>query len=96
MGMTRDNPVWENKIYFGFGHRKPDTFYRDIYAYDPEEDTWTRPLPKASFARDGVACAVVGNGLYVIGGRSEPDDALAFGLPYNERFELGADQDEES
>jgi N-acetylneuraminic acid mutarotase len=87
-GVTRDNPVWKNKIYFGFGHRNPDLFYSDIYAFDPENDNWSNPLGKAFFERDGVACAVADGSLYVIGGRSEPNDATAFGLTHNERLEL--------
>ena len=87
-GVTRDNPVWKNKIYFGFGHRNPDLFYREIYAYDPENDNWSNPLGKASFERDGVACAVLDDSIYVIGGRSEPNDPVAFGLTCNERFDL--------
>ncbi|MEM8488173.1 MAG: kelch repeat-containing protein [Bacteroidota bacterium] len=37
--------------------------------YDPVTDTWTT-LPSAPFARDHVHAAVVGNKLYVIGGRN--------------------------
>jgi hypothetical protein len=89
-GVTRDNPVWENRIYFGFGHRSPDLFYSDIYVYSPEKDSWAGPLGEAHFERDGVACAVVDGMIYVIGGRSEPNDAVAFGLTCNERFDLAA------
>jgi hypothetical protein len=91
LGVTRDNPVWQDEVYFGFGHRKPDTFYRDMYAYNPLKDTWT-PLSKARFARDGVACAIVDDALYVIGGRNEPKDAIAYGVTYNERLELSSDR----
>jgi N-acetylneuraminic acid mutarotase len=87
-GVTRDNPVWKNRIYFGFGHAKPDLFFKDVYIYDPENDNWAGPLDRARFERDGVACAVADGSLYVIGGRSEPNDATAFGLPHNERLEL--------
>ena len=87
-GVTRDNPVWKNKIYFGFGHTDPDKFYGDLYAYDPENDNWSNALGKAHFERDGVACAVIDDSIYVIGGRSEPNDSVAFGLTHNERFDL--------
>lgn len=87
-GVTRDNPVWKNRIYFGFGHKNPDLFYRDIHAYDPENDNWEGPLSKARFERDGVGCAVVDGSLYVVGGRSEPNDFSAFGLTCNEQLEL--------
>ncbi len=87
-GVTRDNPVWKNRICFGFGHKNPDLFFRDVYVYDPEIDNWAAPLDKAHFERDGVACAVADGSLYVVGGRSEPNDAKAFGLTHNERLEL--------
>lgn len=93
LGVTRDNPVWQGRIYFGFGHRKPDMFYNEMHIYDPEKDSWTGPLPRAIFPRDGVACAVVDDWLYVIGGRSEPNDSLAFGLTHNERLALRSQVD---
>lgn len=87
-GATRDNPTWKNRILFGFGHRNPDLFFKDIYVYDPKGDSWDANAAKALFERDGVGCAITNDGLHVIGGRSEPNDATAFGLPYNERLQL--------
>ncbi len=72
-GVTRDNPVWMNTIYYGFGHKNPDQFFKDMYAYDPIIAKWSK-LPIASHERDGVACAITDGVLYVVGGRNIPHD----------------------
>jgi len=84
-GVTRDNPVWMNKIYYGFGHKNPDQFFKDVYAYDPANATWSR-LPTGAHERDGVACAILDGVLYVVGGRNVPRDQ--FGLTYCEALTL--------
>jgi N-acetylneuraminic acid mutarotase len=86
-GVTRDNPVWNNKIYYGFGHSNPTLFFSDMHSYDPVTDTWTAAA-KAACERDGVGCAILDGRLYVIGGRNEPNDEAAFGLRCNEQLEL--------
>ena len=86
-GVTRDNPVWNNKIYYGFGHSNPTLFFSYMYSYDPATDTWNAAA-KAACERDGVGCAILDGRLYVIGGRNEPNDENAFGLRYNEQLEL--------
>jgi N-acetylneuraminic acid mutarotase len=87
-GVTRDNPVWMNTIYYGFGHKNhPNLFFSAMYSYDPTNAVWSR-LPTASHQRDGVACAVTGGVLYVVGGRNQPRDDLAFGLAHTEACAL--------
>lgn len=85
-GVTRDNPVWKNMIYYGFGHKnQPNQFFKAMYAYDPTIAKWSR-LPTASHERDGVACAITGGVLYVTGGRNESSDQ--YGLTYCEALAL--------
>lgn len=84
-GVTRDNPVWMNRIYYGFGHKNPDKFFKEMYSYDPISSEWSR-LPPASHERDGVACGMIGEALYVIGGRNIPNNQ--FGLTYCEALVL--------
>ena len=83
-GATRDNPVINGRIYYGFGQQPLATFWRAMYEYEPVGNTWSAALTQATYARDGVGCAVVGNALYVVGGRNvEPNP---YGLDYNERM----------
>jgi len=91
-GVLRENPSWRGRIFFGFGHRNPNLFFRDVYMFDPEGNSWA-VLPRASYERDGVGCAVVDGALYVIGGRTEPNEEKAFGLTHNERLELKLEDD---
>jgi len=84
-GVTRDNPVWKNIIYYGFGHKNPDQFFKQMYAYDPATTEWSK-LPVASYERDGVACAIINGALYVVGGRNKPVNQ--FGLTYCETLTL--------
>lgn len=84
-GVTRDNPVWMGNIYYGFGHKNPDQFYKEMYAYNPETAEWSK-LPTASHERDGVACAISKGTLYIVGGRNQPKDQ--FGLTYCETLTL--------
>jgi hypothetical protein len=84
-GVTRDNPVWMNTIYYGFGHKNPDQFFKDMYAYDPAGAKWSK-LPIGCHERDGVACAITAGVLYVVGGRNTPYDQ--YGLTYCERLIL--------
>lgn len=61
------------------GHSSGTTDMFD--AYDPKTNTWTA-LPNAPHLRDHCAAAVVGDKLYVAGGRNtsyhEPDNFMAF------------------
>ena len=84
-GVTRDNPVWRGIIYYGFGHKNPDQFFKEMYSYNPENAEWSK-LPTASHERDGVACAISNGTLYVMGGRNQPKDQ--FGLTYCETLTL--------
>jgi len=85
-GMTRDNPVYNNKIYYGFGWSGGMNFYRDLYCYDPATDSWFGPIAYGHIARDGVACGVVGNTIYFIGGRNT--DPEPYGLDINESYQI--------
>ena len=84
-GVTRDNPVWMNRIYYGFGHKNPDLFFKELYSYDPVTSEWSR-LPTASHERDGVACAIINGVLFVVGGRNVPNNQ--YGLTYCEALTL--------
>ena len=84
-GVTRDNSAWMNHIYYGFGHKNPDQFFKEIYSYDPISCEWSR-LPPASHKRDGVACGIIDGVLFVVGGRNVPNNQ--FGLTYCETLTL--------
>ena len=87
-GVTRDNPVWKNLIYYGFGHTKqPNRFFKYMYTFDPTSNGWLE-LSIASHERDGISCAILDGRLFVVGGRNHPDDEVAFGLQYNESLTL--------
>ena len=79
-GVTRENPVINNKIYVT--HGKEGGFFVTNYVYDPSTDTWEQKS-SASHARDGVGCGVINDKLYVVGGRV---DGLPTGLNYNEEY----------
>ena len=84
-GVTRDNPVWRGIIYYGFGLKNPDQFFKEMYSYNPRNAVWSR-LPSASHERDGVGCTILDGTLYVVGGRNLPKDQ--FGLTYCETLTL--------
>ena len=44
--------------------------FRDLEAYDPAANQWIT-LPSIPLARQGVACAVLGNRLHVISGHMQ-------------------------
>jgi hypothetical protein len=84
-GTTRDNPVIDGKIYYGYGNSQTSSvFYAYMYAYDPAANTWTQ-LQSGTHPRDGVACGIVNGKLYVIGGRDV--EGGPFGVNYNECFD---------
>jgi len=93
-GVTRENPVIDGKIYVTHGL---DTynFQTTTYRYDPATDTW-ESKGRAVHPRDGTACGVINNKLYVIGGRADfgggplPLDG-PFGLLYNEVYDPSLD-----
>jgi glucose/arabinose dehydrogenase/N-acetylneuraminic acid mutarotase len=68
--------VHDGKIYYAGGlHDGRAVTWFDVY--DPERDTWSR-LPDMPLARDHFQAAVVGDRLYVIGGRdSELGEEIA-------------------
>jgi hypothetical protein len=87
-GTLRDNPVINGTIFYGYGQGQHDSaFYDYMYSFNPSTETWTQ-LPSGVYPRDGVGCAVVGNKLYVIGGRNTWNDPI-MGLDYNEEFDTG-------
>ena len=65
--------IYNNKIYVvggSTGGHGGSAVRKNLFdEYDPMTDTWTT-LPDAPFARDHVHAAVVGNKLYVAGGRN--------------------------
>ena len=84
-GVLRDNPVINGKIYYGFGFDGHQTFFNNIYWYDPTANTWSTALTSATYARDGLACGVISNKLYAVGGRNVVSNPP--GLNYNEVFD---------
>jgi N-acetylneuraminic acid mutarotase len=85
-GITRENPVINGKIYVTHGLN--GGFHTDNYVYDPSADLWTQKSG-AAHPRDGVACGVINNKLYVVGGRDLPSSPV--GVPYNEEYDPSAD-----
>lgn len=82
-GATRETSVINNKIYVTHGHAGSD-FFATCYVYDPATDLW-KEKSSGLYPRDGVACAVLKNKLYVIGGRA--DLVGPYGLDYNEEMD---------
>lgn len=82
-GTTRENPVINGSIYVTHGLDNTN-FYSTNYVYDPSTDSW-KQKSSAFYARDGVACGVIGNRLYVVGGRA--DFVGPYGLNYNEEYD---------
>lgn len=86
-GATRESPVIDGKIHVTHGWNNV-YFYTTNFMYDPETNTWSQ-RGSANHARDGVACGVVSNKLYVVGGRNVMVNT--FGLPYHEVYDPSAD-----
>ena len=60
----------------------------DLWAYDPASDTWSILAPMNQ-ARTGLAIAVVGNSIYVIGGRTNTGGPCSGGeLSSVERYDI--------
>ena len=76
-GATRENPVIDGKIYVTHGWNFEGYFFTCNYVYDPVANTWELK-GSANHARDGVACGVINNKLYVVGGRNSD---IVFGPP---------------
>ncbi len=83
-GTTRDNPAYNNKIYFGDGFG--GAFYGFIYSYDPATDRWGSPVSSVNHARDGLASGFIGNTLYLAGGRDVGSNP--YGLALTEKFQV--------
>jgi len=89
LGVTRENPVINGKIYATHGLSEyPDQFHTDNYVYDPSTDSWQQKS-SAVHPRDGVACGVINNKLYVVGGRDQ-NGASQVGY-YNEVYDPSVD-----
>jgi hypothetical protein len=86
-GVTRENPVIDGKIYVTHG-LDDIVFHTDNYVYDPVGDSW-RQKSSAVHPRDGVACGIINNKLYVVGGRDFLSNPV--GVPYNEEYDPSAD-----
>ena len=85
-GIMRDNPVINGLIYFGFGlNDTGHLFYSSIYAYNPSSNTWSAALASGFYPRDGLACGVINNKLYAVGGRNLYTSPV--GLNYVEEFD---------
>lgn len=56
-------------LFYTLGGRGPFGARADIWAYDPETDTWDATLAPMTHGRSGLGVAVVGNAIYAIGGR---------------------------
>jgi hypothetical protein len=82
LGATRENPVINGKIYVTHGMNNL-IFYADNYMYDPSTDSWQQEA-SATYPRDGVACGVINDKLYVVGGRA--DIVGPYGLSYCEEY----------
>jgi len=67
-GVTRENPVINGTIFVT--HGMDGGFHSDNYAYTPASDSW-QAMTSGINPRDGVACGVVNNKLYVMGGRGD-------------------------
>jgi hypothetical protein len=87
-GATRENPVINGKIYVTHGWNSEGYFFTSNYVYNPVANTWELK-GSANHPRDGVACGVINNKLYVVGGRDVFPDT--YGLPYNEAYDPGLD-----
>jgi hypothetical protein len=85
-GATRENPVINGKIYVT--HGRSDGFHDDNFVYDPSTDSWQQQS-SATYPRDGVACGVINNKLYVVGGRADP--VGPYGLNYSEEYDPSMD-----
>ena len=89
-GVTRDNPAYNGKIYYGYGLTASQVFSGSIYCYDPSTNTWSYQLC-TGLARDGGACGVIGSTLYYVGGRNASSCGVNYcGLNCNEAYQAGA------
>jgi N-acetylneuraminic acid mutarotase len=86
-GVISGNPVSNGKVYYGFGWSGNEAFYNSLYSYDPSSNSWSAPLSHGIVARDGVSCGVIGDRLYIAGGRNS--GASPCGLDNNESYLLG-------
>jgi len=90
LGVTRENPVIKGKIYVTHGlDGLMGRFHLETYVYDPVTNTWVEES-SAAYARDGVACGVIDDKLYVVGGRA--DLPGPYGLDYNEVYDPSLDR----
>lgn len=87
-GSTRENPIIDNKIYVSFGQKNWGEFFATNYIFDPTTGHWSEGSP-AKHPRDGVACAIFNNKLYVFGGRDDapPTHGLDFVEEYDPKTE---------
>ena len=78
--------TWNNKLFL-FGGTDGMRWYNDVWLYDPNTNTWTNQecIGFIPTAREGHAAALVGDVMYVFGGRTEEGkdlgDLAAFRIP---------------
>jgi len=85
-GLAREHSAINGKIYVTHGMTGTSTFHKTAYVYNPASDSW-RTLPNASYERDGALCGVIGDKLYVVGGRIKPGGTTA-AVAWNEVYDL--------
>ena len=61
-------------------------FYNELYCYDPSTNSWSSPLAYGMIGRDGVACGVIGDRLYIVGGRGVGNSSNPYGINNNESY----------
>jgi hypothetical protein len=89
IGTTRENPVIDGKIIVTHGlDALAGNFHVETYVYNPATNAWVEGS-SAGYPRDGVACGVIADKLYVVGGRA--DIPGPYGLDYNEVYDPSLD-----
>lgn len=72
-----------NENGFVFGGYSAGSFYNDIWMYDPILDSWLEKTPLPSVGRSGSSCFVIGDTVYIIGGKTATDYAIDEVWAYN-------------
>ncbi len=88
-GSERGGCVINGKIYVTHG-RNWTAYFIDNYVYDPTTDSWSQKSPPIH-TRASVACGVIGDKLYVVGGVHAVWGDLYLGLDYNEEYDPSTD-----
>ena len=85
-GHTRENTLWRDRIYYGFGQDPAGTFHDQLFYFNLTTQSWSNQVGRGMHPRDGVGASIIGNTLYVVGGRDTTSGT--HGLLYNEAFDL--------